>query len=343
MCGVAGSYQQSDGKVVVNTMIDRLGHRGPDACGVLEIVDPTTAVCLAHRRLSIIDLTQAADQPLVKDGLTLSYNGELYNYRALREELQRIGGALHDQLRHRGGARGMAGVGTRLPRAVPRACSRSRSTTPRTGSLTLARDPLGIKPLYVVPARRRRGLRLRAQGHRRGARPRAAGRPDRDGRLDAVLLAPAAARGRARRAQAAGRHVDGVPPRRVHAAAASTGTPSEVAARAAAGPAADLRVRRSPVRWPSTSSPTCPVASFLSGGLDSSIVTALARTQRPVHRGLHDRLPRPGPEARGDARRRALRAEDGRAPRHQAARDRDRARHRGPAAADGRHPRRADR
>ena len=42
MCGVAGAYQQPDGKVVVNTMIDRLGHRGPDACGVLEIVDPDT-------------------------------------------------------------------------------------------------------------------------------------------------------------------------------------------------------------------------------------------------------------------------------------------------------------
>ena len=53
MCGVAGAYQQSDGKLVVNTMIERLGHRGPDACGVLELVDPSTSVFLAHRRLSL--------------------------------------------------------------------------------------------------------------------------------------------------------------------------------------------------------------------------------------------------------------------------------------------------
>src|SRR6476469_10132717 len=88
MCGVAGSYQQADGKVVVNAMIDRRGHRGPDACGVRELVDPETAVVLAHRRLAIIDLSTAADQPLGKDGLTLSYNGELYNYREIRRELE---------------------------------------------------------------------------------------------------------------------------------------------------------------------------------------------------------------------------------------------------------------
>ena len=91
MCGVAGAYQQPDGKVIVNTMIDRLGHRGPDACGVLEIVDPLRAVVLAHRRLSIIDLSTAADQPLSKDGLTLSYNGEIYNYVEIRRELEARG------------------------------------------------------------------------------------------------------------------------------------------------------------------------------------------------------------------------------------------------------------
>ena len=79
---------EADGKVVVTAMIDRIGHRGPDACGVLELVDPDTAVVLGHRRLSIIDLSTAADQPLAKDGLTLSYNGELYNYLDLRRELE---------------------------------------------------------------------------------------------------------------------------------------------------------------------------------------------------------------------------------------------------------------
>ena len=91
MCGIAGAFQQSDGKVVATTMIERLVHRGPDAGGVLEVVDPSAAVFLAHRRLSIIDLSSAADQPLTKDGLSLVYNGELYNYRELRRDLRSRG------------------------------------------------------------------------------------------------------------------------------------------------------------------------------------------------------------------------------------------------------------
>ena len=49
---------------------------------------PHTAMQLGHRRLSIIDLSTASDQPFVKDGLHLSYNGELYNYRELRNILR---------------------------------------------------------------------------------------------------------------------------------------------------------------------------------------------------------------------------------------------------------------
>ena len=52
---------------------------------------PTPRSCLGHRRLSIIDLSTAADQPFAKGGLTLSYNGELYNYRELRHELEARG------------------------------------------------------------------------------------------------------------------------------------------------------------------------------------------------------------------------------------------------------------
>ena len=61
----------------------------------------------------------------------------------------------------------------------------------------------------------------------------------------------------------------------------------------------------------------------------------------PVHRGLHDRVPRRGPAPGGHARRRALRPQAGRPPRHPTARDRDQAGCRRPAAPDGRHPRRA--
>ena len=87
MCGVAGAFLQPDGARLVRTMTDRICHRGPDAAGFTDLA-PDAAVQLGHRRLSIIDLSAAADQPFVKDGLHLIYNGELYNYRELRNILR---------------------------------------------------------------------------------------------------------------------------------------------------------------------------------------------------------------------------------------------------------------
>src|SRR6202042_3929142 len=87
MCGIAGCYQQADGHKLVDIMSDRIAHRGPDASGRWDHGDDRVTVQLGHRRLSIIDLSTAADQPLTKDGLTLVYNGELYNFQTLRAEL----------------------------------------------------------------------------------------------------------------------------------------------------------------------------------------------------------------------------------------------------------------
>ena len=87
VCGIAGCYQQVDGHKLVHVMSERLAHRGPDAGGTWEFEDDRVVAQLGHRRLSIIDLSSAADQPLSKDGMTLVYNGELYNYRTLRAEL----------------------------------------------------------------------------------------------------------------------------------------------------------------------------------------------------------------------------------------------------------------
>ena len=91
MCGIAGCYQQADGHKLVDVMSDRIAHRGPDAAGIWSHEDDRVAVQLGHRRLSIIDLSAAADQPLSKNGLTIAYNGELYNYRELRAELMARG------------------------------------------------------------------------------------------------------------------------------------------------------------------------------------------------------------------------------------------------------------
>jgi asparagine synthase (glutamine-hydrolysing) len=273
MCGVAGSYQQSDGKVVVNAMIDRLGHRGPDACGVLELVDPETAVVLAHRRLSIIDLSTAADQPLVKDGLTLSYNGELYNYREIRRELQGRGVRFTTSSDTEVVLEAWRAWGTAaLPRF--RGMFALAVHDASTGSLTLARDPLGIKPLYTM--RRGRGVVFASE-------------------LKAIVSAVGTELSVDPAAMVASTLYYWLPPqydaiRGVQKLPAGSWTeyhrdgtsvsgeywnPSEVATRAAVGPPVDLRgTIESSVAAHLVAD--VPVASFLSGGLDSSIITALA-------------------------------------------------------------------
>jgi asparagine synthase (glutamine-hydrolysing) len=94
MCGIAGAVAAGRvDPVVVERMRDRLAHRGPDASGLWSTRDGR--VCLGHRRLSIVDLSPEANQPMLSaDGrLVVSLNGELYNFRALRRELEQLGSA----------------------------------------------------------------------------------------------------------------------------------------------------------------------------------------------------------------------------------------------------------
>jgi asparagine synthase (glutamine-hydrolysing) len=74
---------------VLDAMRDRLAHRGPDGARSWLTRTPRASVGLGHRRLSIIDLSQAADQPMFdrSGAVALVYNGEIYNYLELREEL----------------------------------------------------------------------------------------------------------------------------------------------------------------------------------------------------------------------------------------------------------------
>lgn len=90
MCGISGivSFTNLDnGLEIVHKMNERIIHRGPDAEGIFEQGN----VYLGHRRLSIIDLSIAANQPMHKHGYTLVFNGEIYNYIELREELIILG------------------------------------------------------------------------------------------------------------------------------------------------------------------------------------------------------------------------------------------------------------
>ena len=92
MCGIAGILAFDDALTVDESTVSRmtatLRHRGPDDGGTC--VRPEDRVALGHRRLSIIDLSSAGDQPMSNEDGTgwITYNGEVYNHAALRTELE---------------------------------------------------------------------------------------------------------------------------------------------------------------------------------------------------------------------------------------------------------------
>ena len=278
MCGVAGTFQQPDGKLIANAMIDRLAHRGPDACGVLEIVDPYTSVTLAHRRLSIIDLSVQSDQPFTKDGLTLSYNGEIYNYRVLRRQLEGRGVTFKTGSDTEVVLEAWRAWGTGSLRRL-RGMFAFAVYDETTGTLTLARDPLGIKPLFLM--RRGDGVVFASELKAVVAALGPELVVDTAGMVASALyywLPPEynAVRGveKLRAGSWAEYRRDGSCVRGVY------WNPAEVATAAAQGPRADLgeTIESSVVAHLVSD---VPVAAFLSGGLDSSIVTALAHRADP--------------------------------------------------------------
>ena len=273
MCGIAGCYQQTDGRKLADVMTMRIAHRGPDAGAVWSHENERVSMHLGHRRLSVIDLSAAADQPFRKGRLALLYNGELYNFRELRRELEAAGArfttssdteVVLEAWRHWGPAslnrfRGMFAFAL---------------ADTETGELVLARDPLGIKPLFyaergdgIVFASELKAI-VSAIGTELAIEPAT---------LVASMLYYWVPEQRCA--------IQGV--RKLPAGSWARITPGgrlqvsqywriqDVAADAASQPAADLRsVIAESVRAHLVAD--VPVASFLSGGLDSSIITVLA-------------------------------------------------------------------
>src|SRR5580704_19261702 len=96
MCGIAGALiLEARGEPLSETFfassLDVMRHRGPDGDGIW--VSDDRQVGLAHRRLSIIDLSDAAAQPMsdAQGAIWLTYNGEIYNHAELRAELEGLG------------------------------------------------------------------------------------------------------------------------------------------------------------------------------------------------------------------------------------------------------------
>src|SRR5215475_2879199 len=88
MCGVAGVFGHNIRRGRLDAMLAIQDHRGPDARGVY--LDPNGLAGLGHNRLSIIDLSEAGNQPMtdVSGRLHIVFNGEIYNYLELRRELE---------------------------------------------------------------------------------------------------------------------------------------------------------------------------------------------------------------------------------------------------------------
>lgn len=92
MCGISGIVSFSAEKIsseVLQEMNDIISHRGPDGEGFF--INSVENVGFGHRRLSVIDLSENASQPMRRGDIVITYNGEIYNYLELKEELQQLG------------------------------------------------------------------------------------------------------------------------------------------------------------------------------------------------------------------------------------------------------------
>jgi len=152
MCGIAGvwSPEPIDFETKIRRMIGAIAHRGPDSDGVTIFSD--VGLALGHKRLAIVDLSDAGHQPMTSacQRYCIVYNGEIYNHREIRGELQSAGSAPN--------WRGESDTETLL--AAVSAWGIKKTLSRLNGmfafaiwdhlsrSLTLARDRFGEKPLY---------------------------------------------------------------------------------------------------------------------------------------------------------------------------------------------------
>jgi asparagine synthase (glutamine-hydrolysing) len=151
VCGICGKLDFTGDRVeegLLRRMCDRLAHRGPDDSGVYLRHEDGVSCGLGHRRLSIIDLSEAGRQPMCNEdrSLWMVFNGEIYNFAALREELEKKGHKFSSRtdseviihLFEEEGSAGIAGLAGMFALAL---------WSEKTQTLILARDPVGIKPL----------------------------------------------------------------------------------------------------------------------------------------------------------------------------------------------------
>jgi asparagine synthase (glutamine-hydrolysing) len=156
MCGIAGMVDwraatSADAlRSIADAMIETVRHRGPDAGDVW--VEAEGGVALGQRRLAIIDLSPGGAQPMhsADRRFVITFNGEIYNYRDIRRELQAAGHSMRSDSDTEVLLEACAlwGVEAAIERAIGMFAFALWDR--KTRSLTLARDRLGIKPLYYA-------------------------------------------------------------------------------------------------------------------------------------------------------------------------------------------------
>lgn len=146
MCGIVGLVKKGKKEKLIKQMGDRIIHRGPDGEGYYIDGD----VALGHRRLSIIDLS-SGDQPMMnEDGTVVTvFNGEIYNYPELKEELISLGHSFKTKSDTEVLVHGFEEWYTDLPNHL-RGMFAFAIYDKKSGEVFLSRDNFGIKPLYYA-------------------------------------------------------------------------------------------------------------------------------------------------------------------------------------------------
>jgi asparagine synthase (glutamine-hydrolysing) len=148
MCGICGCFGPIT-STELGAMTQCMAHRGPDGQG-LKIFSGDPPVGLGHRRLAILDPTPAGAQPMAyRHRWWITYNGELYNFRQLRRELQAAGERFHTECDTEVLLRMFSVHGPRMLERLNGIYAFAIWDN-ETKRLFLARDRLGVKPLYYV-------------------------------------------------------------------------------------------------------------------------------------------------------------------------------------------------